>query len=88
MQLKSLATLEDFLIDTSNIPGFSTNDDTFNNKNHSTATRDESSNVENGSSEEPSAPSTNHVAVAKSKNSFGKFFSRSKSGVELGNRHE
>lgn len=88
MQLKSLATLEDFLIDTSNIPGFSANDDTFSSKSHSTTTRDESSNVENRSSEESSAPLTNQVAVSKSKNGFGKFFSRSKSGAELSNRHE
>lgn len=85
-QLKSLATLEDFLIDTSNIPGFTrvTGADT----NHSTMARD------NGNSEESSAPSAlsttsaNQVIGGKSRNGFGKFFSRSKSGVELSNRQE
>lgn len=85
-QLKSLATLEDFLIDTSNIPGFTrvTGADT----NHSTTARD------NGNSEESSAPSAlsttsaNQVIGGKSRNGFGKFFSRSKSGVELSNRQE
>lgn len=85
-QLKSLATLEDFLIDTSNIPGFTRviGADT----NHSTTARD------NGNSEESSAPSAlsttsaNQVIGGKSRNGFGKFFSRSKSGVELSNRQE
>lgn len=91
-QLKSLATLEDFLIDTSNIPGFTrvTGAET----NHSTTTRDKPSSVDNGNSEESSAPSAlstssaNQVIGGKSRNGFGKFFSRSKSGVELSNRQE
>lgn len=91
-QLKSLATLEDFLTDTSNIPGFTrvTSAET----NHSTTTRDKPSSVDNGNSEESSAPSdlstssANQVIGGKSRNGFGKFFSRSKSGVELSNRQE
>ncbi|KAL1533615.1 filament-like plant protein [Salvia divinorum] len=69
MQLKSLATLEDFLIDTTNIP--------------------------NGAllSGMPKALSsdemmTSNVTAAKSRNGFGKFFSRSKSGAEIGTRQD
>ncbi|KAH6799995.1 hypothetical protein C2S52_000459 [Perilla frutescens var. hirtella] len=113
-QLKSLATLEDFLIDTSNIPGFCkgtllpdtgadipkvpSNDDAFNDTSHSTTTRDKLSILENGNSDESSSSSSttsalstcsaNQVIASKSRNGFGKFFSRSKSGVELSNRQD
>lgn len=103
-QLKSLATLEDFLIDTSNIPGFSKGtllsgtgadipkvpciDDTFNDTNHSATMRDKPSNLENRKNDESSPPSANQVIASKSRNGFGKFFSRSKSGVELSNRQD
>ncbi|XP_057795746.1 filament-like plant protein [Salvia miltiorrhiza] len=97
MQLKSLATLEDFLIDTTNIPGFSNGtlsgaDMPKDETSHSTRTGDgPGGNVGNGSSEEAPAPFallTNHLTAAKSRNGFGKFFSRSKSGVELVNRQD
>ncbi|KAL1543827.1 hypothetical protein AAHA92_20750 [Salvia divinorum] len=90
MQLKSLATLEDFLIDAANIPNRAlissmpkapSSDET----SHTTTA---SSDVENGSSEESSALSTSHVTAAKSRNDFGKFFARSKSGVELRHRQD
>lgn len=91
MQLRSLATLEDFLIDTTNIPGFSRADmpkvPSNDGMGLSTTMRGI---VENGSSEDSASPalSTGHVSAAKSRNGFGKFFSRSKSGVELVNRQD
>ncbi|KAK4391068.1 Filament-like plant protein [Sesamum angolense] len=98
-QLKSLATLEDFLIDTSNIPGFSrgspllsgsggeiwksTPNNTLSDSDMSRTSTDKSSHLKNGNSEESSPPSSlstlssaNHIAAAKSRNGFGKFFSR------------
>ncbi|KAG6432611.1 hypothetical protein SASPL_104192 [Salvia splendens] len=90
MQLKSLVMLEDFLIDTTNVPNGAllssmpktpSSDET----SHSTTA---SSDVENGSSEESLALSTIHVTAAKSRNGFGKFFARSKSGVELRHRQD
>ncbi|KAK6115584.1 hypothetical protein DH2020_007853 [Rehmannia glutinosa] len=79
-QLESLATLEDFLIDTSNIPGFSrgdiwrlpSKDASMENHSHLLANGDDNS-------------LPNHMTAAKSRNGFGKFFSRSKSVLELEN---
>ena len=83
MQLKSLATLEDFLIDTTNVPNgalFSSmpNVPSWDETTHSTTM----------GSEESLALSTIHVTAAKSRNGFGKFFARSKSGVELRHRQD
>ncbi|KAI3464520.1 hypothetical protein Pfo_021183 [Paulownia fortunei] len=108
-QLKSLATLEDFLIDTSNIPGFSRgplvsgtgaeiwklpSNDMFSDLDPSRTSRDKSGHLENGNSEETLPPSSlsmlpaNNIPVAKSRNGFGKFFSRNKSVIELNNHQE
>ncbi|KAL8467107.1 hypothetical protein ACS0TY_035982 [Phlomoides rotata] len=68
-QLQSLATLEDFLIDTSNIPELSresSNSDT------GELWRVPDNDSSRSSSSSPS--STNHGTTAKSRNSFGKFF--------------
>ncbi|KAL3840017.1 hypothetical protein ACJIZ3_024608 [Penstemon smallii] len=83
-QLQSLATLEDFLIDTSNIPGFSrgplaSGDIRKCESDPSRLSR------ENGSNEESPV---DHVTSAKSRNGFGRFFSRSKSVVELGHHQD
>ncbi|KAL0365885.1 UNVERIFIED_CONTAM: Filament-like plant protein [Sesamum radiatum] len=110
-QLKSLATLEDFLIDTSNLPGLSggqlvtrtggemwriTSNETFLpqcDSDRSRTSMENYSNLGNGNEDSSlssslSAPSTNHITAAKSRNSFGKLFSRSKSVSELENGHE
>ncbi|KAK6132300.1 hypothetical protein DH2020_033924 [Rehmannia glutinosa] len=91
-QLKSLATLEDFLIDTSNIPGFSRGpNNMFCNLDPSRISTDKNIRLENGNGEDPPAPSTlpsssaNYFTVAKSRNGFGKIFSRSKSMRVLNN---
>ncbi|PIN00299.1 hypothetical protein CDL12_27195 [Handroanthus impetiginosus] len=99
-QLQSLATLEDFLIDTSNIPGFSRKEiwrspsnDMLIPKRDSDFSRmsvENCSNMGNGNEDSSpssslSASSTTHVTAVKSRNSFGKFFSRSKSVIELQN---
>ncbi|KAL0323336.1 UNVERIFIED_CONTAM: Filament-like plant protein [Sesamum angustifolium] len=104
-QLKSLATLEDFLIDTSNLPGLSggqlvsrAGGEIWRITSNETPDRSRSSmenycNLGNGNEDSSpssslSAPSTNHITAAKSRNSFGKLFSRSKSVSELENGHE
>ncbi|XP_011069525.1 filament-like plant protein [Sesamum indicum] len=110
-QLKSLATLEDFLIDTSSIPGFSrggpllagsggeiwksTPSSTFSDSDMSRTSTNKSGHLKNGNNEESSPPSSlstppsaNHIAAAKSRNGFGKFFSRSKSVMEVSNCQE
>ncbi|KAL0369260.1 UNVERIFIED_CONTAM: Filament-like plant protein [Sesamum calycinum] len=110
-QLKSLATLEDFLIDTSNLPGLSggqlvsraggeiwriTSNETFLpqcDSDRSRTSMENYCNLGNGNEDSSpssslSAPSTNHITAAKSRNSFGKLFSRSKSVSELENGHE
>lgn len=110
-QLESLATLEDFLIDTSNIPGLSRgllvsgsggggevwslpSNDTFTPKPNLDRPRmsvDNYSHLSNGNEDSSLSPSsTNHItaANAKSRSSFGKFFSRSKSVRELENSRE
>ncbi|KAM7511080.1 hypothetical protein LguiB_009955 [Lonicera macranthoides] len=96
-QLKSLATLEDFLIDTANLPAFSEKESTIPKsgselwKLHSNDTfmskSDQDSSklkVENSSpSSNCSSLQLNHMGSStKSKNGFGKLFSRSKSGVQ------
>lgn len=91
-QLQSLATLEDFLIDTSNIPGLQQNG-IFKRKSGSDPSRLSRENVsplENGSSEEspPFSPSGDQTSAAKSRNGFGRFFTRSKSVVEMGNHQD
>ncbi|KAK6114890.1 hypothetical protein DH2020_007159 [Rehmannia glutinosa] len=93
-QLKSLATLEDFLIDTSNIPGFTTgpSNNMFCNLDPSRISTDKNIRLENGNGEDPPAPSTlpsssaSYFTVAKSRNGFGKLFSRSKSMRVLNNQ--
>ncbi|KAL0432214.1 UNVERIFIED_CONTAM: Filament-like plant protein [Sesamum latifolium] len=110
-QLKSLATLEYFLIDTSNLPGLSggqlvtrtggeiwriTSNETFLpqcDSDRSRTSMENYSNLGNGNEDSSlssslSAPSTNHITPAKSRNSFGKIFSRSKSVSELENGHD
>ncbi|KAF1002862.1 filament-like plant protein [Apium graveolens] len=115
-QLKSLATLEDFLTDTQNVPRLRRGESAVPPavgaepwKLHSNETflprRDPGSElsgeiptpVMNGNTKESSASassssssdaSLNHSSSGKSKNGFGKFFSRSKSGVQLENYHQ
>lgn len=95
-QLKSLATLEDFLMDTSNIPGLSSNGTNMPkcDSNPSRISMDFIVHFENGKSEESpvyscsSTSSANHPTSIKSRNGFGKFFSRSKSVKEIVNRQD
>ncbi|XP_055830076.1 filament-like plant protein [Solanum dulcamara] len=106
-QLQSLATLEDFLIDTANLPGFSGEgsvvagasgeewklhvNETFSRKSNSDSPKIEnSSHSMNGnegesssSSSSSSTSSATQVTTSKSRNGFGKLFSRSKSGIQL-----
>nr|XP_016484571.1 PREDICTED: filament-like plant protein isoform X4 [Nicotiana tabacum] len=106
-QLQSLATLEDFLIDTANLPGFSRGgpvvarasgeewklhvNETFTQRqNPDTSKIGNSSNSMNGnegesssSSSSSSTSSATQVITSKSKNGFGKMFSRSKTGIQL-----
>ncbi|KAH6835286.1 hypothetical protein C2S53_014992 [Perilla frutescens var. hirtella] len=111
MQLQSLATLEDFFIDTSNIPGFSkdplrsdTAEEVHRLPSNGTfvpncdsgypgISVESYSHLPNGNkdssiSSSSSPSSTNHVTATKNWNSFGKFFSRSKSVVEHENGQE
>ncbi|XP_057470054.1 filament-like plant protein isoform X2 [Actinidia eriantha] len=108
-QLQSLATLEDFLTDTTNLPGFSAggstipgvsdlwklhSNETFLPKNDTDPSKipvENSSPLVNGNAEKlpPSSSSSvslNRVSSAKSRNGFGKLFSRSKSGIQLENQ--
>lgn len=116
-QLKSLATLEDFLTDTPNVPRLRRGETAVVPlavgaepwKLHSNETflpkRDPGSELSGGiptplmngntkespasaSSSSSSDASLNHSSSGKSKNGFGKFFSRSKSGVQLENYHQ
>ncbi|XP_073141290.1 filament-like plant protein [Henckelia pumila] len=95
-QLKSLATLEDFLMDTSNIPGLSSNGTNSPkcDSNPSRISMDAVVQIENGKSAESpgyscsSTSSANHTTSVKSRNGFGKFFSRSKSVKEIVNRQD
>ncbi|XP_009774512.1 filament-like plant protein isoform X1 [Nicotiana tabacum] len=100
-QLQSLATLEDFLIDTANLPGGESVvakaggelwklhvNETFTPKCGSDPSKVEEENAShsmNGNEGESSASSSTSSATqattAKSKNGFGKLFSRSKSGL-------
>ncbi|KAH0662311.1 hypothetical protein KY284_027242 [Solanum tuberosum] len=104
-QLHSLATLEDFLIDTANLPGLSgegsvvagasgeewklhVNETFTRNSNSDTPKIENSSHSMNGnegesSSSSSSSSSATQVTTSKSRNSFGKLFSRSKSGIQL-----
>ncbi|KAH0749036.1 hypothetical protein KY290_028268 [Solanum tuberosum] len=104
-QLHSLATLEDFLIDTANLPGFSgegsvvagasgeewklhVNETFTRNSNSDTPKIENSSHSMNGnegesSSSSSSSSSATQVTTSKSRNGFGKLFSRSKSGIQL-----
>ncbi|XP_009764835.1 filament-like plant protein isoform X2 [Nicotiana sylvestris] len=106
-QLQSLATLEDFLIDTANLPGFSGGgsvvarasgeewklhvNETFTSRQNSDTTKFEnSSHSMNGnegesssSSSSSSTSSATQVITSKSRNGFGKMFSRSKTGIQL-----
>ncbi|XP_073294720.1 filament-like plant protein [Primulina huaijiensis] len=94
-QLKSLATLEDFLMDTSNMPGLSSNGTNSPkcDSNPSRISMDTIVPFENGKSlESPvsscSSTSANHTTSVKSRNGFGKFFSRSRSVKEIVNRQD
>ncbi|CAN4119623.1 unnamed protein product [Withania somnifera] len=103
-QLQSLATLEDFLIDTANLPGGGSVvakaelwklhvNETFTPRRYSDPSKVEEENVShstNGnegespaSSSSSSTSSATQANTAKSKNGFGKLFSRSKSGVPM-----
>ncbi|KAL2520018.1 Filament-like plant protein 1 [Forsythia ovata] len=107
-QLQSLATLEDFLIDTANLPGFSReplvsgasgdlwrmhSNDTFVPKCDSdpSKTARESPSLINGNNDESpvssssSTSSANPTTGGKARNGFAKFFSRTRSGIELEN---
>ncbi|XP_051129447.1 filament-like plant protein [Andrographis paniculata] len=99
-QLQSLAALEDFLIDTSNIPGPSEgalpsgNGGEFIVPTYDLAqlklSIENYRQLENRDSSSsrippPSALSTSHTTAAKNLSSFGRIFSRSKSVIELGN---
>lgn len=103
-QLQSLATLEDFLIDTANLPGGGSVvakaggdlwklhvNETFTPKRDSDPSKVEEENVSHSANgnegESPASSSSSSTSSAtqanttKSKNGFGKLFSRSKSGV-------
>ncbi|KAL3641257.1 hypothetical protein CASFOL_016225 [Castilleja foliolosa] len=90
-QLKSLATLEDFLIDTSTVPRFSKgpSNDMFCNL----VPQSLSNYLENGKCEEPQPHSSLHplsdirvvTTASKSRSGFGKLFSRIKSTRKLDN---
>ncbi|XP_075075392.1 filament-like plant protein isoform X1 [Nicotiana tabacum] len=106
-QLQSLATLEDFLIDTANLPGFSgggsvvarasgeewklhVNETLTSRQNSDTTKFENSSHSMNGnegesssSSSSSSTSSATQVITSKSRNGFGKMFSRSKTGIQL-----
>lgn len=95
-QLKSLATLEDFLIDTANVPRPSGGESPVSKRdqNNSSLPGEKSSPSVNGNNEESPASSSsstsstvslNHVTSAKSKSGFGKLFPRSKNVVQLEN---
>ncbi|XP_057490557.1 filament-like plant protein isoform X2 [Actinidia eriantha] len=96
-QLQSLATLEDFLTDTANLPGLSGggsmipgagdpwklhSNETFLPKNSSSLVI---VNAEKSPPSSSSSVSLNHVSSAKSRNGFGKLFSRSKNGIQVEN---
>uniref|UniRef100_A0A5B7BWN1 Putative Filament-like plant protein isoform 1 n=1 Tax=Davidia involucrata TaxID=16924 RepID=A0A5B7BWN1_DAVIN len=114
-QLKSLATLEDFLIDTPSIPCFSGDgslihprtsgelwklhsNETFMPKSDSDPSKipgensgpsmngNDGESPASSSSSTPSAMLLNHVTSAKSRNGFGKLFSRSKSTIQIENQ--
>ncbi|KAL8482179.1 hypothetical protein ACS0TY_028366 [Phlomoides rotata] len=87
-QLKSLATLEDFLIDTSTIPGFSARLSSNDLDIDSKTARGSIGNVNSEESSPPSASSTNRVIAAKSRNGLGKFFHKNKSVIEVNHRQE
>ncbi|XP_061969809.1 filament-like plant protein isoform X6 [Populus nigra] len=77
-QLKSLATLKDFLIDTASIPEFSAGGSAIPKVNIN-----EGDSPPSVSSSASSAVSSNHVSSEKNRNGFAKFFSRSKNGIQL-----
>ncbi|XP_009627329.1 filament-like plant protein isoform X2 [Nicotiana tomentosiformis] len=97
-QLQSLATLEDFLIDTANLSGGESVvakaggelwklhvNETFTPKRDSDPSKVEEENASHGNEGEcssaSSSSSSTQATTAKSKNGFGKLFSRSKSGL-------
>ncbi|GFY85358.1 filament-like protein [Actinidia rufa] len=97
-QLQSLATLEDFLTDTANLPGLSSvgsmipgagdpwklhSNETFLPKNSSSLVI---GNAEKSPPSSSSSVSLNHISSAKSRNGFGKLFSRSKNGIQVENQ--
>ncbi|PSS31811.1 Filament-like plant protein [Actinidia chinensis var. chinensis] len=97
-QLQSLATLEDFLTDTANLPGLSGggsmipgagdpwklhSNETFLPKNSSSLVI---GNAEKSPPSSSSSVSLNHISSAKSRNGFGKLFSRSKNGIQVENQ--
>ncbi|GER40326.1 hypothetical protein STAS_16991 [Striga asiatica] len=102
-QLESLATLEDFLIDTSNITGFSKAPDnegdawrltskdslslTSRDLDHPRMSMGNDGHVANRDEDLlPTSSSNNHIVAAR--NGFGKFFSRSRNVIELGNSQD
>lgn len=98
-QLQSLATLEDFLIDTANLPGFSGDgefwklhsNETFISKNNPDQAKvplENSSSFMNGDADEKSPPSLSSSTSSKSRNGFGKLFTRTKSGIQLENKQQ
>ncbi|KAI4307270.1 hypothetical protein L6164_030474 [Bauhinia variegata] len=98
-QLQSLATLEDFLIDTASIPGFSASpsllaraggdtwklhsNDTFSPRRDSGSSSPSANRREETSPPSSAAMPPNHVSSERSRNGFAKFFSRTKSGIRL-----
>lgn len=95
-QLKSLATLEDFLIDTTNLPNNGTcgelwklhSNDSYTPKTDSNSTKLPGENSDpslNDNIGELPAVSSAVVGSGKSRNGFGKLFSRSKNGTQLEN---
>ncbi|KZV51583.1 filament-like plant protein [Dorcoceras hygrometricum] len=95
-QLKSLATLEDFLMDNSNIPGLSSNgmNSPKCDSNPLRISIDTNVHLENGKGEDlpmyscPLTSSENHATSIKNRNGFGKFFSLSKSVKEIVNNQD
>ncbi|KAL4280392.1 hypothetical protein GQ457_03G032550 [Hibiscus cannabinus] len=98
-QLKSLATLEDFLIDTTSIPEFPTGGslipkpggEPWNLRSNETSSpkRDPESPRSSADKDSGSTPpsssivSSNQVSSEKNRNGFAKFFTRSKNGIQL-----
>ncbi|KAM3683124.1 hypothetical protein ACJW31_12G123300 [Castanea mollissima] len=82
-QLKSLATLEDFLIDPANLPENSDSSRIAGESSGPVINKNEENSLPFPSSSTSSAILSNNVSSEKNRNGFAKFFSRTKSGIRL-----